>query len=401
VPRVAGLLTYGAGLLDLASALTPAENGRVKELTTYVPGAFTHAATAATVVSGLLLLMLAHSLRRRKRRAWRAVVALLAASVVLHVVKGLDVEEAVVAAVVLAGLVYYRGEFGAKGDPRTRWRALGVGLLLVGVSFLLGILFVGVSLSHVTSDHGVVAVLRHVAYGLVGVRGPLRFDASGARAEDVISDTLLGLGVFTALAVAYLALRPPEPRPHITPDDEERLRALLAKHGRRDSLGYFALRRDKSVVWSPTGKAAVAYRVVSGVALASGDPIGDPEAWPGALKEFLALAADHAWVPAVVGCGEQGGAAWARAGLSALEIGDEAIVEVDDFTLEGRAMRNVRQCVVHVEREGYVAQVRRVRDIPPDEIAAVCGATSAWRPSAGSPWRSAASGTSAIPTRCW
>jgi lysyl-tRNA synthetase class 2 len=380
VPRVAGLLTYSAGLLDLASAMTPAEHSRVKELTTVVPGAFTHAATAATVVSGLLLLMLAHSLRRRKRRAWRAVVALLGASVVLHVAKGLDIEEALVAGVVLAGLVAYRGEFRAKGDPRTRWRALGVGLMLVFVSFLIGILLIGAQHGHLRAGTGSVAnVFAHIALGLVGVHGPLRFDAAGVRADDVISDTLLALGILTALTVAYLALRTPEPRPVLTPDDETRLRDLLAKQGQRDSLGYFALRRDKSVVWSATGKAAVAYRVVSGVALASGDPIGDPEAWPGAIKEFLALAADHAWVPAVVGCGEQGGAAWARAGLSALEIGDEAIVEVEDFTLEGRAMRNVRQCVVHVEREGYAAAVRRVRDIPADEVKAVANATDAWR----------------------
>ncbi len=379
VPRVAGILTYFAGLLDLASALTPAQNSRVKQLTMYVPGAFTHAATAATVVSGLLLLMLAHSLRRRKRRAWRAVVALLAASVVLHVVKGLDVEEAVVAGVVLAGLVRYRDEFRAKGDPRTRWRALGVGLLLVGVSFVVGMLLVTIRLDHVTNDRSVAAVVRHALLGLVGVHGPLRFDAAGERADDVIADTLLALGILTALSVAYLALRPPEPRPHLTPDDEVRLRALLAKQGERDSLGYFALRRDKSLVWSPTGKSVVAYRIVSGVALASGDPIGDPEAWPGAIKEFLALAEDHAWVPAVVGCGEQGGAAWVRAGLTALEIGDEAIVDVDEFTLDGRAMRNVRQCVVHVEREGYTAQVRRTRDIPAADVAAVCNATDAWR----------------------
>jgi lysyl-tRNA synthetase class 2 len=379
VPRVAGLLTYFAGLLDLASALTPAEHSRVKELTTYVPGAFTHAATAATVVSGLLLLMLAHSLRRRKRRAWRAVVALLGASVLLHLVKGLDLEEALVAVVVLAALLVFRNEFRAKGDPRTRWRALGVGLLLVGVSFLIGVLLVGVELGELTGSHSALDVLRHVGLGLVGVHGPLRFEHPGGRADAILSDTLLALGVLTALSVAYLALRTPEPRPHLTPGDEERLRGLLARHGGRDSLGYFALRRDKSLVWSPTGKAAVAYRVVSGVLLASGDPIGDPEAWPGAIKEFLALAEDHAWVPAVVGCSEVGGAAWVRAGLTALEIGDEAVVDVDDFTMEGRAMRNVRQCVVHVEREGYTASVRRIRDIPGEELAAVCSATSAWR----------------------
>ena len=76
----------------------------------------------------------------------------------------------------------------------------------------------------------------------------------------------------------------------LSDDDEERLRDLLDRYGDRDSLGYFALRRDKSVVFSPIGKAAVAYRVVAGVMLASGDPIGDVEAWPGAIRRFMAEA---------------------------------------------------------------------------------------------------------------
>ncbi len=157
------------------------------------------------------------------------------------------------------------------------------------------------------------------------------------------------------------------------------MRALLAKHGKRDSLGYFALRRDKSVVWSPTGKACIAYRVVSGVMLASGDPLGDPEAWPGAITAFLAIADRHAWTPAVMGCGEQAGSAWARTGLSALEIGDEAVVEVADFSLEGRAMRNVRQAVARVERAGYTTQVRRVHDLPAPEAARLAQQSDAWR----------------------
>ncbi|CAM5629230.1 hypothetical protein SCANM124S_07145 [Streptomyces canus] len=58
-------------------------------------------------------------------------------------------------------------------------------------------------------------------------------------------------------------------------------------------------RREKSVVRSPTGKAAVTYRVVSGVVRASGDPIGDPEAWPGwAIGPWLAEARAHGSLPA-------------------------------------------------------------------------------------------------------
>ena len=97
----------------------------------------------------------------------------------------------------------------------------------------------------------------------------------------------------------------PSPQAGCAPQDSQRVRDLLGKHGDRDSLGYFTLRSDKSVIWSPTGKSCIGYRVVSGVMLAGGDPLGDPEAWPGAIHAFLDEAARHAWVPAVMGCGEQ------------------------------------------------------------------------------------------------
>ena len=114
--------------------------------------------------------------------------------------------------------------------------------------------------------------------------------------------------------------------------------------------------------------------------LAGGDPLGDPEAWPGAIHAFLDEAARHAWVPAVMGCGEQAAEVWCReGGLTALELGDEAIVEVAEFSLKGRAMRNVRQMVNRVERSGYTAQVRRVRDIPPAEIAMFRRVAGTWR----------------------
>ena len=114
--------------------------------------------------------------------------------------------------------------------------------------------------------------------------------------------------------------------------------------------------------------------------LASGDPLGDPEAWPGAINAYLAEAADHAWTPAVIGCCEAGGTAYARAGLSALELGDEAIVETEEFTLEGRAMRNVRQAVGRVERAGYSCRVAADARHPTGEEAALLQRQAdAWR----------------------
>jgi len=377
VPLLAAVFVALVGVLDLVSALTRPLRDRYMELTSVLPGTLTTAAAAATAVTGVLLLMLARGLRRRKRRAWRAAVAVLTLTVVLHVVKGLDVEEAAVSAGLLAGLVLSRSEFRAEGDPRTRWRAVQAGVLLLVGSIALGSLLIALAGRDVRGHRELGSVLATVLAGLVGVHGPLQLvGRGGAR----IGDTILALGAFTALTVAYLALRPAEPRPHLTESDEERMRAILtSKHGSRDSLGYFALRRDKSVVWSATGKSCIAYRVLSGVMLASGDPLGDPEAWPGAISAFLADCDRHAWTPAVMGCSEQAGEAWVKAGLGALELGDEAVVEVADWSLEGRAMRNVRQAVARVERAGYTAQVRRVRDIDAATGATLKAQADAWR----------------------
>jgi lysyl-tRNA synthetase class 2 len=378
---VAGVLCAFVGLVDLASALSHADHQRLQALTGVVPGALTNASAAATLVVGILLLVLARGLRRRKRRAWRAVVALLAGSVALHVLKGLDVEEAVLAAALLIALLVWRDEFQAKGDPRTRWRAVAAFLGFLTASVGLGLLLVGLRHEELASPLRLGPAIEHVVVGLVGVEGPLHWEADprGRQADDLVSDALLALGVFTTVSTAYLILRPAEPRPFLSGEDEERMRALLTAHGARDSLGYFALRRDKSVLWSPNGKACIAYRVVSGVMLASGDPLGDPGVWPDAIAAFLQTAAEHAWVPAAMGCSEKAATAWTRAGLTALEIGDEAIIEVDQFELDGRAMRNVRQAVARVERAGYECCVRRIRDIAPDEEHDLRRQAEAWR----------------------
>ena len=374
-PSIVGALTYLVGIVDLATGMAPGMRNRLQTLTDLVPGAIAPA-SAATVVSGILLLLLAHALRRRKRRAWRAALALLVFSVALHAVK-LEVLAAAMSLAVLIALITYRAEFRALGDPQTRWRAVRVSLVLTTVSLVVGALTVILLRPQVVGGSlSLGGVLQQVLSGLVGVEGPLRF--RDERASDVVGAVLLGLGLMTALTTAYLALRPPEPRPQLTDADEAAMRSLLLRSP--DSLGYFNLRKDKSVVWSDSGKAAIAYRVVSGVMLASGDPLGDSEAWPGAMTNFLAEAERHAWTPAVVGCSEQAGNIWCRmTGFSALELGDEAVVDVAAFSLDGRAMRNVRQMVKRIERVGYTTEVLRADDVSEGERSRALVDADAWR----------------------
>jgi lysyl-tRNA synthetase class 2 len=393
VPFTAGWIMRLVGLTDIILGVTAPTNdlhAQLQSLPVVVPGTVAVLTRTADIIIGLLLLMLSNGLRKRKHRAWQEVMALLVISAVIslahaiylvrnHRDMALGVSTGFVALVLLiAAGAYFRREFYAVGDPRTRWRALTVLIGLLAADLVIGLAYLA-GPADVAAGYSFAARLETALYGLVGVGGPVHFAPRDVRGDFFY--LLMGaLGFVTVIVTAALFLRPARPEGRLGGTDAARIRALLDRHGETDSLGYFALRNDKSVIWSATGKSCIGYRVVSGVMLASGDPIGDREAWPGAIQPFLEIAARHAWVPAVIGCSEQGAEIWCRHGqLTALELGDEAVVAVADFSLHGRAMRNVRQMVTRVCRAGYVAEVRRVGDVPPQEITRLVRQADTWR----------------------
>jgi len=396
VPRVLGALTYVIGLLDILTGTLHTWRVRLHQVTEVLPGALTDAAAAAAVVSGILLILLAHSLRRRKKRAWRAAVALMTLSVVFHALPSHTPRHEplafVLSIVVLVLLLVYRREFYALGDPSTRLRAVWVFVLLLLTSLVVGVVTLWANSRAIVGGWpGVGAATWYVLQGMVGVQGDLPFWGVRERISDVLGALTFGLGLMTALTTAYLALRSPGRRAVLSADDDERVRRLLAAYP--DSLGYFTTRRDKAVIWSESGKAGIGYRVVAGVMLASGDPIGDPEAWPGAIKAFLTEADLHGWTPAVLGCSEAAGTAWTReTGFAALELGDEAIVDATAFSLAGRPMRNVRQMVNRIRRQGYETAVFRAGEAPSEQRARAVADAAAWRGSATERGFSMASG---------
>ncbi|MFE0420878.1 phosphatidylglycerol lysyltransferase domain-containing protein [Streptomyces sp. NPDC058953] len=338
--------------------------------------------------TGAFALFLAVTMRRRKRAAWLLNLALSGLALVLSAV-ALAVPAyrqhprtwvaALVTALFVAALLIGRREFYAKGDranPRLA-AAIGVGGLVVG-SLLAAAM---VTATNTDPDAGRSDFLERWHYGTLRMLSlaydDIHFEGIATPGWAGVLINLMSTALI--LLVLYAAFRSRRAVDPLTEDDEERLRGLLERHGQRDSLGYFALRRDKSVVWSPTEKSAVTYRVVGGVSLASGDPIGDPEAWPGAIDRWLAQAREHGWIPSVIGASEEGGTVYARHGLNALELGDEAIVDIGEFTLEGRAIRSVRQAHHRVERAGYTVDVTRHEDLSPDEIARLTDLADDWR----------------------
>ena len=367
----------------LAGLITPFRD-RVRHANTgeyFTPVMMTAGFTAA-LLTGLLAVML----RRRKRAAWivtTTITALYAVLVLAALACHPEVRRhsfnwvsATVTVLFLAALLLSRRAAHVRGELRNL--VLGPIVLVLGGALVTALGALLIRLSSTEPVAGWSHSLRYAARLLFTTATPERL-GPGVEAVRWAAVTTNLLGTLLLLLVLRLFLRSPHNRKRLQPDDEQRLRSLLNRHGARDSLGYFALRRDKSVIWSPSGKAAVLYRVVNGVALASGDPIGDPEAWPQAIEVWHETTRANAWISAVTGASERASAVYARAGLKALEMGDEAVVRTADFNLEGRSMRTLRQAHNRALKTDHRVVLRRHRDIPQAELDGLVHLADAWR----------------------
>ena len=315
-----------AGLISIVSALTPEEADRLRIVHGVLPPGVPNAARTVALALGLAMVFLSRGLARRKRRAWALAVVLVIASAIAHLAKGLDFEEATVHLLLLVALVRARRQFVAPGDPATV-------LPLVQVSAAL-----------------VVATLALTV-------GMYDTDAYSHRLEVALALLVAALG-FRAL---WLWLRPHPPVPPAGYGERERAAELVQEHG-SDSLSYFSLRRDKSYFFSPSGRSFLAYRVLGGTALVAGDPIGDPAERAELIREFLRIAHLKAWRVAIAGASNEALADYAASGFRSLYLGDEAVIAPSTFSLEGRAIRKVRQSVSRLEKNGYAVRVLSTAD---------------------------------------
>jgi lysyl-tRNA synthetase class 2 len=345
-PSAERLLAWAAafvGVVGLVSALTPEMADRVQMIGGILPPGWPEAARVLTVAFGLGLIWLSRSLARRRRRAWQLAVAVVVASAVAHLAKGLDFEEAAVSLLLLVALVRWRSRFDVPGDPASVRPLVGLGVALAGIAAVAG----GAELRGVELSH-----------------------RSG--------DALLGLGIALGSLALYFWLRPFGHAVAQTVGERRLARRLVDAYG-SDSLAFFALRRDKSYLFSPSRRAFLAYRVVAGTALVSGDPVGDETEIDELLAELRRLARAHGWRFAVVGASEDHLDRYRAFGLRPVPIGEEAVLHPQEFSLEGRAIRKVRQSVSRLRKAGYSFRVVAADEVPPALGAELAAVSTAWR----------------------
>jgi lysyl-tRNA synthetase class 2 len=353
-PIVVAAVVASGGLLNLIHGVLPGRNFGL--LHSFTPDAVGPLAKASGVFAAAAMLAASRGLARRRHRAWQVATAVAGLSTSIHFLHGFN-QGTLASVVVLILLIARRHDFDGPGDAESR--ALVARRAVTAIGAIGAYAIVALWLNQTAADQPVTArfVLRETLDGLfaINLRGSPHLQNPFG---DWFPLSLLLLGIASTLWVVAGWIAPWRHR--VVQEERERAvaRALVHAWG-IDTLAPFVLRSDKSYFFTADEAAFLAYRVVSGVAIVSGDPIGPHDRLDELIGRFVEHAHHRDWRVAILGASEGFLPLYSAHGLHSLYHGDEAIVDTASFSLEGRSIRKVRQSVHRLEQAGYDARVLR------------------------------------------
>lgn len=359
-------------LVNIASALTPDIAWRGHLLLSLEGVGTVRFFHALALPFGTGLLLTVPYLLKHRRRAVTVAVAILAIAGMINMLKGLDFEESIAGWIVAAGLFAGRRHFDVVQSPISLrsaiWRVplLGaLGIVLISVADWI--------------EHGRRTRLDNVVDESTALlqghdHGPLRFEAHTATILDHRFEfAWIPLGVHflelgTLLSIAYVVFRPLAVPRALPGALTRRLAADVVRRHGSDTLSFFKLRRDNLYFFNADASAFVGYQIDSGVLLLSGDPVGPPERFEELLAAVRGFAHSRGLRLGAIGASARLRELYGAVGLRTMYIGDEAVVETEGFSLEGRAIRKVRQSVNRLAKHGYSAELQTLADLDADTL---------------------------------
>ncbi|MBK7410009.1 MAG: lysylphosphatidylglycerol synthetase family protein [Saprospirales bacterium] len=345
------VLLFGLGVVNILSALTPAVPERLRLLSEYLPMAAVHVSTYFVLFSGILMLGVGAYLLRGLRNAWLMAVALSALSLFTHLTKGIDYEEAILALVVLASLLYERKQYFIKNDLRLAKWSIFPGFVAVGGVLLFGTLgFLFMDEKHFNTDFSLWQSFQEAFTTFFLLNIDLKPITTFGK------EFLYGmnfLGGATLVYLGFLLLRPLVRRPSSEEDDRFRAQALVEKYG-HSPLDYFKTYSDKTFWFSADGEGFVAFKTSRSYAIVLEMPVcRDEAAMIQLIPAFERWCNQNGLRTAWYRIPEKSKSVFEEMGKKLLPIGEDGTVNLDTFTLQGSDKKALRNVLNRMEKEGF------------------------------------------------
>lgn len=346
----AAILTGIVGIVNLLSAVTPNLYGRNHWLKEFLPFEIRATGHIFAALTGFILLALATNLLRRKRVAWILTIGLLIISIISHLMKGWDYEESILSGVLLVQLILMRHVFTAQSDRPSV--AHGVRLLIGALLFTLVYGTVGFYLLDgkftENFDWG-EAILQTLAMFFTEDNWGLQ---PKSKFGEFFADSIYIIAACTITSALVMLLQPVFLRHTASKTEQRKAKEIVQQYG-CSSLAALTLLNDKSYYFSPSGCSVIAYVPKGRGAIALGDPIGPIEDRKEAILSFQEFCQRNDWYPAFYQTLPDDLELYRSLGFKVVKIGEEAIIDLKAFTIQGKAGKNFRPAINRLTKLGY------------------------------------------------
>ncbi|MBD2519724.1 bifunctional lysylphosphatidylglycerol flippase/synthetase MprF [Nostoc sp. FACHB-973] len=346
----ASILTAVVGVVNLISAITPSSYKRIELIEQFLPFNIRAGGHFFAAITGFFLLTIAANLLRRKRLAWLIAVGLLVISIVSHLIKGLDYEESLLAGILLIQLILMRHVFTAQSDRPSITQ--GIRVLLGALLFTLAYGTVGFFLldrQYTVKFDLLEALLQTLAMFFTSDNAGLK---PTTRFGNFFANSIYFIGAFTLGYALFMLLRPVLLRNPALEAERKQAKEIVEQYA-KSSLARFTLFTDKTYYFSTSGRSFIAYVTKGRGAIALGDPIGPIEERQEVIIGFQLFCEKNDWYPAFYQTLPDDLDIYKSLGYHTVQIGEEAIVDLHNFTLQGKANQNLRNAMNKLTKSGH------------------------------------------------
>ncbi|MGE9310166.1 phosphatidylglycerol lysyltransferase domain-containing protein [Niabella sp. CJ426] len=351
------VLTFLLGLINIISAVTPPIKGRSQLLREYLPLTAIHASHLLVLFMGLALLITSVSLFKGLRSAWIFALILTALSIAGNLAKALDYEEAIVALATLVILIATASQYRVQNS--SKWKKAGIRTALLGFPFLLLFAFISfyfIDQRHFGEDFTWADSLLHALKSFLLVEDSTLHPVTRFGHEFIW--ILRGLGFILWGLLIFCLIRPYTKTNQQHERHRDKALFLLSQFG-NSSLDYFKVYADKVFFFSEIHDGFIAYKISGGFAIVLEEPVCDIAHKLDILTEFDQRCRQMGLKPAFYRVDEDSIPWFSRLKKNKLIIGQEAIIDVHSFSLEGRDKKSLRNGLNNLNKKGYSTHITR------------------------------------------
>ena len=351
------LLSFILGVVNIISVVTPPLHNRVHLLKEYIPLAAIHASNLLVLFTGLALLVTAAFLFRGLRSAWIIALCLSVFSLAGHITKALDYEEAIIAAFTLVVLISTASQYRIRSSNTWMNTGFKTALISVAAVLLFGyISFYYIDVKHFGTDFTWQQSLQHTWKSFLLLQDDALQPVTKFGQEFIWLIRTAGF-----LTWGFLLFTLIMPAIKLTKNSEtklEKARFLLNEFG-NSPVDYFKLAKDKLYFFSDVHEAFIAYRIAGGFAIVLDEPVCADEDKIAVLREFDRLCIKMGLKPAFYRVHENSMPWFNQLNKKKILIGQEAILDIGRFSLQGKENKSLRNGLNALERKGYKVTIHK------------------------------------------